>query len=128
MGTFSKCLLQTNIHVVSLQFTCNALVICNHAPTPPPPPLQPRGRAGIAVEMCGAFAKVLPWQCRGITRGLLYICKKGCEMKGDSRLQGKTAVVLPMSSPRRVGLLEGICWIKSQSPRYSRGLGGRGYK
>ena len=37
------------------------------------------------------------------------------------------AVVLPTSSPHRVGLLAGICWTKSQSPhyfRYSPGLGG----
>ena len=32
-------------------------------------------------------------------------------------------MVLPASSPRRVGLLAGICWTKSQSPRYSLGLG-----
>ena len=79
--------------------------------------------------------------------GLLYIDKKGSEMK-SSMLQGKTAVVLPMSSPHRVGLLAGrslviiltiegipvkrqkqkakagICWTKSQSPRYPPGLGG----
>ena len=37
----------------------NALVICNHdLPTPG------RGR-GIAEEMSGALAKVLPWQCVG---------------------------------------------------------------
>ena len=33
--------------------------------------------------------------------------------------------VLPTSSPHRVGLLAGICWTKSQCPRYSPGLGGR---
>ena len=96
-----------------------ALVICNHGPP------NPGGVPGIAVEMSGALTKVLPWQCRGNTRGLLYIDKKGSEMK-NSRLRGKTAVVLPMSSPRRVGLLAEICWTKSQSPRYSPGLGGGG--
>ena len=72
------------------------------------------------MEMSGALTKVLPRQCGGNTQGLLYIDKKGSEMK-NSRLQGKTAVVLPSS---RVGLLAGICWTKSQSPRYSPGLGG----
>ena len=75
------------------------------------------------MEMSGALTKVLPRQCGGNTRGLLYIDKKGSEMK-NSRLRGKTAVVLPTSSPRRVGLLARICWTKSQSPRYSPGLGG----
>ena len=36
---------------------------------------------------------------------------------------GKTAVVLPTSSPCRVGPLIGIFWTKSQSPRYSPGVG-----
>ena len=35
-------------------------------------------------------------------------------------------MVLPTSSPCRVGLLAGICWTKSQSPHYSPGLGGGG--
>ena len=42
----------------------------------------------------------------------------------NSRLRGKTAVVLPTRSPCRVGLLAEICWTKSRSPRYSPGLGG----
>ena len=73
--------------------------------------------------MSRALTKVLPRQCRGNTRGLLYIGKKVREMKRySSRLQEKTAVVLPpASSPRRVGLLAGICWTKRQSPRYSPG-------
>ena len=75
------------------------------------------------MEMSGALTKVLPWQCGGNTRGLLYIDEKGSEMK-NSRLRGKTAVVLPTSSPRRVGLLAGICWTKSQVPAIPRGWGG----
>ena len=48
-----------------------ALVICNHGPHPP-------GQGGgVAVEMSGALTKVMPWQCGGNTRGLLYTCKKG---------------------------------------------------
>ena len=66
----------------------NALVICNHGPP------TPRGVLGIVVEMSGALTKVLPWQCGGNTRGLLYIDKKGSEMK-NSRLRGKT---VPISS------------------------------
>ena len=33
------------------------------------------------MEMSGALTKVLPRQCRGNTRGLLYIGKKGCDEK-----------------------------------------------
>ena len=73
------------------------------------------------MEMGGALTKVLRRQCGGNARGLLYIGKKG---RG-----GKIDVVLPTSSPRSVGLFAGICWTKSQSPRFSPGLGGgRGYK
>ena len=32
-------------------------------------------------------------------------------------------MVLPTSSPHRVGLLVGICWTNSQRPHYSPGLG-----
>ena len=35
-------------------------------------------------------------------------------------------MVLPTSNPRRVGLLAGVCWTKSQSPHYSPGRGGGG--
>ena len=56
----------------------NALVISNHAPPPPPIPV---GGQGIAVEMSMALTKVLPRQCGENTRGLLYIGKKGCDMK-----------------------------------------------
>ena len=98
------------------------LVVISHLVTTAP---TPWGVPGIAVEMSGALTKVLPRQCGGYTPGLLYIDKKGSEMK-NSRLRGKTAVVLPTSSPHRVRLLAGICWPKSQSPRYSPGLGGGG--
>ena len=43
-----------------------ALVICNHGPP------TPGGVPVIAVEMSGALTKVLPRQCGGSTRGLLY--------------------------------------------------------
>ena len=55
---------------------------------------------------------------RALTKVLLYIGKKGPEMKRYLAAREKTAVVLPMSSPRRVGLLAGI-GTKSQSPRCS---------
>ena len=47
--------------------------------TPASPP--PGGGRGIAVEMSEALIKVLPRQCGGNAQGLLYIGKKGCEMK-----------------------------------------------
>ena len=49
--------------------------------TMPPPPHRTGGGRGIAVEMSRALTIVLPWQYRGNTRGLLYIGKKGREMK-----------------------------------------------
>ena len=52
-----------------------ALVICNHGPP------RPGGGWGIAVEMSRALTKMLPRQCGGNTQGLLYIGKKGSEMK-----------------------------------------------
>ena len=52
---------------------------------------------------------------------LTCIGKKGRKMK-----PGETAVLLPTSSPRMVGLLAGICWTKSQNSRYSTGGGGGG--
>ena len=43
---------------------------------------RPGGGQGIAMEMSGALIKVLPQQWGGgDTQGLLYICKKGSEMK-----------------------------------------------
>ena len=56
-----------------------------------------------------ALTKVLPWQCGGNTWGFLYKAKRAAR---------ENAVVLPTSSHRRVGLLAGICWTKSQSPHY----------
>ena len=74
------------------------------------------------MEMSGALTKVLPRQCGGNTRGLFDVGKNAAKIK-DSRLRGKTAVVLPTSSPRRVRLLVRICWTKSQSPLFP-GAGG----
>ena len=51
-----------------------APVICNHSPQ------TPGGGQGIALEM-RALTKVLPWQCGGNIRGLLYIGRKDREMK-----------------------------------------------
>ena len=53
----------------------NALVICNHDPP------QARGRVGDNRGNERALTKVLPRQSGGNTQGLLYIGKKGCEMK-----------------------------------------------
>ena len=50
---------------------------------------------------------------RGKCPGLLYIGKRGREMKKIAGCMEKTAVILPMSSPHRVGLLAEICWTKS---------------
>ena len=81
---------------------------------------QPRGRAGDSRGNEWGFDQSFAAAVRRKYPGFaLYIGKKG-----RSRLQGKTAVVLPKSSLRRVGLLARICWTKSQSPHYSPGLGG----
>ena len=84
-------------------FRCysNALVICNHGP-----PTPGAGR-GIAVEMSGVFTFALSPQCRGNTRNLCYIGKKGGAIKKHDRLWGKTAVVLPADCPRSVGVIAG---------------------
>ena len=79
------------------------------------------------MEMSGALTKVLPRQCGVNTRGMLYIGKKGSEMKRWQAVGENSSgftKLLPTSSPRRVGLLAGICLTKSQSPRYAPGLGG----
>ena len=68
--------------IYTVLYVYNALVISNHGPP------TPGGVPGIAVEMSGALTNVLPRQCGGNTRGLLYIDKKGSEMK-NSRLRGK---------------------------------------
>ena len=54
--------------------SCYGLVICNHGP-----PSPGEGGDGRGIER--GFAKILPPQFWGNTRGLLYIDIKGCEMK-----------------------------------------------
>ena len=73
------------------------------------------------MEMSGALTKVLPLQCPENTQGLLYIDKKGHEMK---RLQAAGETSSGFTNEQSlVGLLPGICWTKSQSPCYSPGPG-----
>ena len=85
---------------------------------------QARERTGYSRGNERGFDQSFATASVGEIRGLLYICREGRADCG-----GKTALVLPTSSPRRVGLLAGICWIKSQVPAKSPpGLGGRGYK
>ena len=80
------------------------------------------------MEMSGALTKVLPRQVLG-KYGVCFIYAERAVNEKIADCGGKTALVLPTSSPRRVGLLAGICWIKSQVPAKSPpGLGGRGYK
>ena len=88
----------------------------------------PGGVPGIAVEMSGALTKVLPWQCGGNTRGLLYI-KKGSEMKNEKKAgcgensSGFTNEQSPQGRAFSGDLLDQ----KSKSPLFL-GAGGRGYK
>ena len=56
---------------LSLVFMAGGL--CTVTTTPPPTP-RPGGGRGIAVEISGALTKVLPRQCGGNTRGLIYEC------------------------------------------------------
>ena len=99
----------------------NALIICKHAPTPRGP--------GIAVEMSGALTKVLPRQCGENTQGLLYIDKKGSEMK-NSRLRGENGSGFTNEqSPQGWAFSGDLLDQMSKSPLFSRGWGGgRGYK
>ena len=60
----------------------SSLVICNHGP-------YPWGRARHSHGKSGALNKVLSLQCGGNTQGLLYIGKKGSEMKKIAGCGGK---------------------------------------
>ena len=74
------------------------------------------------MEMSVALTKVLPRKWPGFA---LYICK--IERAVNEKIVGcggKQQCFLPTNSLHRVGLIEGICWTKSQSPRYSLGLWG----
>ena len=74
------------------------------------------------MEISRALTKVLSRYFGGNTWGLLYVGKKGREMK---KIAGSSG--LPTSSPHRVGLLSGICWTKNKNPRYSpMGVGAGG--
>ena len=80
------------------------------------------------MEMCGALTKVLPRQCGGNTRGLLYIDKKGSEMK-NSRLRGKTVHISSgftnEQSPQGRAFSGDLLDQKSKSPLFPRaGWGG----
>ena len=88
--------------------------------------MHPGGVLGIAVEMSGALTKVLPRQCRGNTRGLLYIDKKGSEMK-NSRLRGKKVQISSgftnQQSPQGRAFSGDLLDQKSKSPLFP-GAGG----
>ena len=79
------------------------------------------GRAGASCGNVLCFYFSIAPQCRGNARDLCFIGKVAVQCK-HNRLLGKMAVVLPTGCPRSVGLLAGICWTKSQSPRYTPGL------
>ena len=95
-------------------FGClNALIICKH---------DPHRGCEIAMEITGAFTKVLPRQCGENTQGLLY-SKKGSEMK-KTEAAGEKSSVFTNEQTRRVGLIAVICWTKkSKSPLFP-GVGG----
>ena len=107
----------------------NALVVCNHPPPlpppPPPPPPPPRPEEGRPDSLGNerGFDQSFATAVREIP-GVCFIYAKRAVNEKIADCGEKTAVVLPTSSPRRMGLLAGICWTKSQSPRYSPGLEG----
>ena len=78
------------------------------------------------MEMSGALIKVLGQQCGGNTRGLLYIDKKGSEMK-NSRLRGKTVQISSgftnEQSPQGQAFSRDLLDQKSKSPLFP-GAGG----
>ena len=88
----------------------NALIICNHVPTP--------GEGGGSRKNDRGFGQSLPRQCGGNIWGLLCIVKEGHEMK-NSRLPGKSSDFLPTSSPRGDSLDQ-----KSKSPLFTGDGGG----
>ena len=71
--------------------------------TPPPP-----GEGGDSRGNERGFDQSFATAVRGIYPGFVLYRQKGLEMK-RWQAAGETAVVLPTSSPRRQGLLAGIC-------------------
>ena len=102
---YTSLITQTDIN---LGLKCNALVICNHAPTP-------GGRAGDSRGNERGFEQSFAMAVREKYRGLLYRQKGPCNVKiagcGEKH-------------PHRVRLLAGVCWTKRQSPRYYPGMAG----
>ena len=82
------------------------------------------------MEMSGALTKVLSRQCGGNIRDLLYIDKKGSEMK-NSRLRGKIVQISSgftnEQSPQLWAFSGDLLDQKSKSPLFP-GAGGHGYK
>ena len=81
------------------------------------------------MEMSGALTKDLPRQCGGNTQGLLYIDKKGSEMK-NSRLRGKTVQISSgftnEQSPQGRAFSGDLLDQKSKSPLFPVVRGGGG--
>ena len=86
------------------------IIICNHSP-------QPSGD-GRGNER--DFDQSVATAMRRKFPGLLYIGKKGREMKKIAGCGGKTAVVLPTSSLRRLGLLAEFAGLKVKVPTIPR--------
>ena len=77
------------------------------------------------MEMSGALTNVLPWQCRGYTRGLLYIGKKGREMNRYQAAGENSSGFTNEQSPQG-GLLAGFAGRKVEVPAIFCGVGSCG--
>ena len=82
--------------------------------------------------MCRGFTFASSPQCQA-SAGVLFFRRKyrGLQLRTvkHNGLWGQIAMVLPTVCPSSVGLIVGIFWTKSKSPRYSSEVGmGCGYK
>ena len=81
---------------------------------------------GIAGQIAYVFTFEFSLQLgEGQMTGIYLRQKWQCKVTYNRQLE-KTAVVLPTGCLSSVELLVGVCWMKSQSPRYSSGVKGGG--
>ena len=73
---------------------------------------------GFSIQICTFDFTGPPAACDALWSTVIN------RMVKHNRLRGQLAVVLPAVCPRSVVLIAGIFWTKSQSPRYSPGVGG----
>ena len=113
--SFSLCIVNSN--------GSNALVICNHAPSPAP------GRAGDSRGNERGFDQSFATAVQGKYPGLLYIGKKGHEMNRWQAVGENSSGFTKEQSPQGGAFSRDLLVQKSNSPLFPGAEGGgRGYK